>query len=633
LLLSFGAVTLDRVSAEEPRAFASEANAEPVARAGGEPTLPLRLAVARGALGIELYEPFELGPLELTRLSISLPGLKFPVDLSGGVSRFRHKRGVLERLELRLQLGRLGSWLSPRLPKVLGAWERSADIACIPGGISIGLVAHGAALAFDLIWASEAGDLRVIVARARGSGLGAPALRHALELTRALELAPTEQEGRMLRLSSTASKLTRTFLPGVGVRVPDATGLCFGALERVGDELRVVMDKSSVAAPLSDVGTRELELARLLNAADAALIEGDLDRARSEYLLALERAPRHPEIVRAVAEIDTLFEGRAEAALGLLTETLPIVQTGAIGAELLARSGDVEGARAALAAVAAEERYAPLAAMHWARLSELEPAGARRLAALDRAVGCAPALEQVRWKRFEARVERGEIERALADAQALEAQASGSALRHAACLRGAQTLVDAGWTREAGKLFERALRYRPDDPVSTAGLAKAFLGAGRRDRALALLERAVTLTDKQGLADAEVLLTLARLLADPLGDLPQAVARVRQIGSASPRAAEARALEGTWREDLGDLAGASLSYAKLRESLELTSVPDARGPDWLLRAARFEREQMQDVAAEERHLAVALRLAPHNETIRAAYRDAAARLVKTSRPD
>src|SRR5262245_51838081 len=58
----------------------------------------LRLAVARGTLGIELDAPFALGPLRVTNLAISLPGLRFPLDLSGGVARFRHRRGLLARL-------------------------------------------------------------------------------------------------------------------------------------------------------------------------------------------------------------------------------------------------------------------------------------------------------------------------------------------------------------------------------------------------------------------------------------------------------------------------------------------------------------------------------------------------------
>src|SRR5690348_17286847 len=63
----------------------------------------LRLAVSKGALAIELGEPFALGPLRVTELVIRLSGIRFPVDLSGGVARFRHRRGELARLALEAQ--------------------------------------------------------------------------------------------------------------------------------------------------------------------------------------------------------------------------------------------------------------------------------------------------------------------------------------------------------------------------------------------------------------------------------------------------------------------------------------------------------------------------------------------------
>src|SRR5689334_8754597 len=63
----------------------------------------LRLAISKGALAIELGEPFALGPIRVTELVIRLSGVRFPVDLSGGVARFRHRRGELARLAVEVQ--------------------------------------------------------------------------------------------------------------------------------------------------------------------------------------------------------------------------------------------------------------------------------------------------------------------------------------------------------------------------------------------------------------------------------------------------------------------------------------------------------------------------------------------------
>ena len=63
---------------------------------GRDARIPLRLAVTKGGLGLELDQALTLGIFEIERLTVSLVGLSFPVDLSGGVARFRHRRGALE---------------------------------------------------------------------------------------------------------------------------------------------------------------------------------------------------------------------------------------------------------------------------------------------------------------------------------------------------------------------------------------------------------------------------------------------------------------------------------------------------------------------------------------------------------
>ncbi len=124
---------------------------------------------------------------------------------------------------------------------------------------------------------------------------------------------------------------------------------------------------------------------------------------------------------------------------------------------------------------------------------------------------------------------------------------------------------------------------------------------------------------------------MARVLASDAGDLPQAIARVRQVSAASERHVEARALEGRWRAQLGDLAGASLAYGRMREAIELAGEQRPEHVALLTEAAHFEREAEQDLSAAERHLAVALRLAPRDETVGALYREVAAALAEKRR--
>jgi tetratricopeptide (TPR) repeat protein len=356
------------------------------------------------------------------------------------------------------------------------------------------------------------------------------------------------------------------------------------------------------------------------------LVAGDLDAARAAYLEAMERAPRHPDLARIVAEIDASVGGRAEGALGVLIDSVAATQAGAVGAELLARVGDIAAAREAVASAASSEVYGPMAAMLWARLAGYEPPGTDRLHALDRAVARAPTLIRLRWWRLEERVSRRDLGGASADAEHLEAATRGAQARHEVCRRAARLLLEAGQVALAGRWFERALRYMPDDPTATAGLARAFMEADRPERAVSLLERAVSLSAKKGAVDDLALLDLARVLAQQVKDLPAAIARLTQVSSDSPRVVEARAMEGGLRAQLGDLAGASLAYARMREAIELLRQPMEGAKRWLLDAGRFEEDYQRDSMAAERHLALALRLDPHDEELKQSYRKVARRL-------
>jgi tetratricopeptide (TPR) repeat protein len=598
--------------------------AREIAAAELDAHIPLRLTVARGALGLELYERVEIGPLEVAALSLTLPGLRFPLDLGGGVRVFRHRRGNLEHARLELGLDALARWLGARAKDVAGPLVQPVVCWSIAHGIGVGLVTESAVLAFDVLWAPNLGDARFVVDRVRAVGLPAPALGHALRLLDTVFGKTFVRRGRILELERGVYRLGCAVLPAIGTRAPAADRARFGDLSSDGDLISLEVDTHHPPPALGERVARALELGELVAGPDDLLARGELDDARNGYLTALEQAPRHPEIVRAIAEIDVCAGDRAEAALGLIVETLPATQAGLVGAELLARVGDVDGAKDAIAEAARREPFAPLAASLWLRLSELELSAPERVGALDRAVAAAPGLARARWARFQSRVDRSELEGAIADAEHLEAAAIGARARHETSMRAARRLLESGFVREGGRLFERALRYVPDDASATAGLARALLESGRTERAYALLARAITLAERTGTIDADALVDLARLLALSLRDLPQAIARIREVPASSPRGVEARALEAGWRASLGDLSGASLAYARMRDAIELGDRPSPAATEWLLAAARFEREVQRDVLAAERHLALAVRLAPHSPQIGEAYREVAA---------
>jgi tetratricopeptide (TPR) repeat protein len=384
------------------------------------------------------------------------------------------------------------------------------------------------------------------------------------------------------------------------------------------------------------------ETARILKEADEALVEGRVAEARAAYVDALERAPRHPEITRRIVDIDLRAGGRAEAALAMLAEARPRASHaedaepfGTMQGELLAEMGDGAAAVASLERAGDSEPTAWLGARAYEMAAGLVADAEDAARWLDRALARAPRSSSARWARVERRLELGRIEDALADVQQLEAQARGGRARYAVWLRAGRAWQSAGLTGRAGPLFERALRFAPEDPGALAGLGVALLGEGRETRGVALLTRALAAAESRGEKTAPIALELARAMAERLGDLPTAIAQVCAIAPDAREGPVARGLEGRWRARLGDRAGAVLAFARLREfaaSLSAGTEHFDASPiaELLLEAANLHRRDLGDPLAAQRHLAVALRLRPQDASLRQAYREVGATLLRGS---
>lgn len=590
---------------------------------GGESEIraPLRLSVTRGRLGLESYEPFDLGPLRIEHLAQSFLGLRFPLDLSGGVPSFRHRRGNLERIAVYTDLDRLRRWAEPRVRSIGGPLARPLDVYWTQSGIGVGVVRESSAIAWEILWAPLMGDARLVVGNARGWGLQGPVLGEVLRIMDALAGKIFERRGRVFWLKHAGRVIARALLPPIGARVPAATDVAFGPLRIEEQCCRVELDSKHTQAELSRDAIQYLELSRLTERGDEALSRGEVDQARNEFLVALDSAPRQKDLVCAIAEIDT-WMGRVEAAIGIISESMPLLASGAVGARALMARGENAAAGELLALAAREERYSPLAAVLQFARAECETSPLDRRLTLDVAVAAAPSLSRIRWARLACRAELGDAAGSLSDAQHLEAQASGRLARYAVCQRAAELMLDAGLTQQAAVLFQRALRYAPEDVASMVGLARALTEVGEGLRAVPLLERAVQVAEASGQAAGTALLELAQLVATKLNDLPNAVAELRRVPVSDPSAVLARGFEGRYRLMLGDVIGASVSFSKMRDLMELMP-PNQHLAEWLIEAGRFERDVQHDHAAAERHLALAMRIAPHNQTAREVYREVA----------
>jgi tetratricopeptide (TPR) repeat protein len=597
--------------------------------------IELRLAIGRDGVGLELARPTGIGCLLVTDLAASLPGSRFPLDVSGGVSRFRHRRGRLERLELELgaralegwAAAKLGGLIGPSRPDVwIGVRASGAVVSIATRDDPVGTRAPFRVLAFDLYVMASGDDLAFYVAHARGSGLVAPATATAVLAVQGLLGGAGERRGGEIVVRGAGAHVARALLPEAGARAPSVDDLRWTSLAATSDAWILQSAREGAPPEPSPDALQAREATAILREADQARIEGHLDKARALDLAALERAPRHPEVSRRIAEIDQLAGGRAEAALATLvdSERSPGASLGMLVAELLRESGDAEAAIATFARVGESDPAPALGARAFEQAAELTRDHLEALEWLDRAVARAPRASRLRWARLDRRLRAGRLEDALADAEHLEAMASGAAQKHAVLRRAGEAWLRAGLRVQALSLFERALRYAPDAPDALAGLGSALVAEGRTSRGAAILARAVELAEARREPTSATVVELARTLAERLDDLPAAIARVRAVPNESVEALEARGLEGRWRSRLGDFAGATLAFARLRDLAESRPESGSEGAkddavDFLLEAAAFERTRRGDLPTAQRHLAAALRLRPRDPGLRKAY--------------
>jgi tetratricopeptide (TPR) repeat protein len=628
-----------------------------------EEVVALQLAIGREGIGLELARPAAVECLLVTELAATLSGIRFPVDVSGGVPRFRHRRGDLQQLQLELRLRSLERWAAPRLRGVVGTGTPEVWVAAAPARATVCVSSvsdappSGATLAFEVHAiadddaANGSNDLLLVVNQARGVGLPAPATAMAIACVEALlgnghrHGIAVDRAGTLFRIRRPAQQLLRALLPEAGARVPSSDDVRWVALGAHDDVWVLHASRGAQGHPPDERALLARETSRILHEADEALVAGRVTDARAAYVDALERAPRHPEITRRIVDIDLRAGGRAEAALAMLAEarrrsSAPQASEmgdadlfGTAQGELLAEVGDVAAAIASLERAADAEPTAWLAARACELAAGLarDPEDAARW--LDKALSRAPRSASARWARVTKRLELGRIEDALADVQQLEAQAKGGRARHAVWLRAGRAWQSAGLTGRAAALFERALRFAPEDPGALAGLGLALLGEGRETRGVSLLTRALSTAESRDQPTAPIALELARAIAERLGDLPTAIAHVSAIAPDTKEAPTARGLEGRWRARLGDLAGAVLAFARLRE-FAASMPPGVEHADassiaaLLLEAATLHRRSLEDPLAAQRYLAVALRLRPQDPDLRHAYREVGAALLR-----
>lgn len=592
----------------------------------------LRLALARGHLAMELECPYRLGPLSIVELVAALPNIRFPVDLSGGVGRFRHRRGELLRLVVQLSAHHLTDHAQARMRGILPGEDLRVTIAAADDAWLIGAATDVAALAFDVVLIPVGDGLRLVVDQPRGHGLHAPPAQLALQSLAALSRPFGEPIGSGLLIDEVPLRIARALMPEAGARAPTASGVRLVLGGAKDQTLQCVAELGAEDGPFVPRASRALELSKLVDAADALASSSKFDEARAAYLHSLERAPRHVELTRRVVELDVAVGGRAEGALATLVDVQPAVDAGGLGATLLLSTGDRSGACEALSRAGHVEVYGGLAAHYLLQAAQLDSESSEQLSLLDRAIARAPWLARARWERLAVAIRIADMRLVQAEADHLEALANGSEERLECNRRIGELLLERGFAADAQRRFLRGLRFAPRDAMATLGLARAFREVGKLDRACLLFSRAVDQAEKRGERMPEAELELARILATYAHDRPAAVARVGRIQPTDPQVWEARVFEAELRHELGDFAGASRALARLRTHAETLATQQA-DPSWLVwwkRAAQLMENELSDVAAARQTWVLIARSFPRDRIAVAEVRRLSSPLGSTS---
>jgi tetratricopeptide (TPR) repeat protein len=613
-------------TADAPRSAAGSEHEETRADDGdalSPKTHEVRLALGIGprGLGLELAGDAWLGPIWVTEIQTSLPGLTFPLDVSGGVSRFRHRRGRVERLVVEVPMEALAGHVATAAAGVLSPTRPRIAWRMVDGGVEFLLYAEEeptseglgpAMLAFRWTVAAVEEHVVVTVSHARGAQLREPATRLAIAATRqALRAAcPGRASGASFRLEHVAEQVARALFPLAGARAPYCEATRPVRIYPAGEVWRLEAERDGVT-PTPHADAQRIRLAaEALQPVDHAWLERDEARARDRLLALLGRTPRWADALLRLAELDAFHaEDRAEIARAALEGAMSELPVGELAGNLFQRCMDPSAARAAWLTAAHLEAFAPLRAALLLRVASTLTGQAKH-AQLEEAVATCPALVAGHWALLRCALEQASEPRVIrAATEHLEALSRGTHGRFTMLMRlGA---VFASTPDLATSYFERALRYAPRSFEAQIGLGRALLALGKHGRGLDLLARARERMDAEGLPHDDLTCELADALAPY--DRALAVLHLNRIPDTSVYAARARYLEATLRMQQGDDAAASQGFARMRELLRRSSTTtegEARDEQlrWLRCAEDFEASRNPDAARLLRDLGAELRL-------------------------
>ncbi|MCC6750746.1 MAG: hypothetical protein IT371_24025 [Deltaproteobacteria bacterium] len=620
------------------------------------PAVTFGLSLSEGRGLVTLAEPRTVSPVEVERLELEIPDLRFPFDLSGGASRFRHRRCQLRRARLTIAEEPFQSWLGGCLDRAAYGFRQvriqfRPNLFEVAGQVVAG--SHAAEFLFrGTVHPAEGRWLRVGLSDARvfqAFPVPAPHLAAAL-----LQAAGAQPRSAVARKSSTvfllgctevlfdplATTLLHT-LPRAGWRLPRTEGVALEEVALLPGAL--VLDYAFAEKPAArkpggtSTRIRRLNLVdeakELFRELEAELLETPPAAAVARYRERLESTPGHPFLYERLLQLMVTDSSYDEETLALVEECrrdLGDVPFASLAeAVVAARLGDPETSARAyrrIAEAAGKDRDRTEEVLAWAAagatLLEVDPEAARE--DFEKALALQRDHRRTLTHLSRLYAELGEWARLaqLRQRQLALATTDGERLGLHLAL-GELHRIHLGEPGTARGHYERALELDPGCEPALNGLADAALEADDPAQAIYVLDRLCALSAARGDVDGQVGTHLrVATIWGHFGDRPAALARLthaRELGSRDPAALKRI---GALLETLGQPEAAA---EVLGEALLL--VPDPAGRLPLHRElATLYAATLGNLAAAAEQVAAALALGPPDrETARLALQVAEAR--------
>jgi len=276
------------------------------------------------------------------RLSLEVPDVSFPFDVSGGAEQFCHHRCRLRTVVVALHQDDLAAVLAEHLdPARYGLEEIRVRIGegqgLIRGLWRVGEIRHP----FVARFLAEAGtdlSLRLGFFDIRIFGfMSLPSHTLVAQLARALKSYRSELLDVSFLVFQPLRDLMRWLLPSHGWKIPDLEGMRIDRVEMEGGRIRLISARypdelaeaaGEAAAPTHSRSLLERQYlifkegAEAYRSAELALHEGRLEDARKLYLGKAGIEPAHPHAARRMLEIGTVRPERFDEIDDLVRDLL-----------------------------------------------------------------------------------------------------------------------------------------------------------------------------------------------------------------------------------------------------------------------------------------------------------------------